>query len=663
MQKDTLEKIKQLAKENSIKPISDEEIEQIISETESNLGREITGYGKTDKPHQQFYSEEALNREYICHERIGARVLKEAKKRRNKIAYIIGEKNITYGELEENILLVAYKLKELGIKKGDFITMATLSTPEAIYIFFAASLIGAITRPIDPISSPNVIKGNLITTNSKMLITNDFNFMKLKDISNETNVETIVALPIDDAFPKKATPISIIFKTISRLSRNAISISKKSWIRWSDFINDKPNDKLSLESLEEPYEEDAIVSILSTSGSTGEPRGVCLTDSNFILSVEKQMYSGFNVSSNESMYNPMPTCSSYFWQDILLAIMYGVPTNLEPLFNAKTSAEAIMNANCSIILAGPIIIEKLAEYIDKSKGKKLNEKKAKHVVSGGDLLTPEVERKGNKALEKINPILKVENALGTSETTGPAFNPNGIIANPRAYSIGSVGLVLPGDEYGIFAFDGENNTRNIFADGYNEGLLYYEVGEICFSAQNKNVFKEYFKNAEATAATIITHTDGTTWYHTGDLGYMDPAGFQYCSGRKSGLIVRDGHKIWAAKIERIVNQIDEIDECAVAGVNDPREHEIPILFVVYKKGISSEAKNVTLNNIKRRIGEELDSMHIPPYIWEVSYIPKNIMMKTKIKELKEMHEDMLKVQSKENVSTIRKLLKRIERKG
>lgn len=660
MQKDILEQIKQFAKENSVKPISDEEIERLVSETEKNLGRELTGYGKTDKPHQQFYSDEAIHRDYVCNERVGSRAIKECKKRRNRVAYVIGEKQITYGELEENIISVAYKLKEIGIKKGDFITMAALSTPEAIYVFFAASLIGAITRPIDPISSPNSIKANILTTNSKVLITNDINFLKLKDISEGTNLESIIALPIEDAFSSKLTPEGIIFKTISKLSKKAISLSKNKWIKWSDFINNIPQHELNIESIEEPYEAESIVSVLSTSGSTGEPRGVCLTDENFILSVEKQMYSGFDVNDNETMYNPMPTCSSYFWQDILLAIMYGVPTTLEPLFNAKRSAKAIMNADCSIVLTGPIIIEQLTEYIEKSKEKETMHRQAKHIVSGGDLLSLTTETKGNRALLKINPKLKVENALGTSETTGPAFNPNGIIADSRAYSLGSVGLILPGDEYGIFSYDGEDGTRNIHEPDYDIGLKYYEVGEICFSAQNKNVFKEYFKDQSETAATLVRHNDGTIWYHTGDLGYMDPAGFQYCSGRKSGLIVRDGHKIWSPKIERIVSSFQEVEDCAVIGVEDTREKEVPVLFIKYKENISEDDKKNIKTSINKKIEEELDYMHIPLYIWEVKKIPRNIMLKKKIAELKELHTTLVEQESNQPKKfEIKRMIKKI----
>ena len=662
MQKEILSQIKALAKENSVKELSDFEIEQLVKKTEEALGYELSGYGKKDKPHQQFYSQEAINKKYVCNERIGMRAVREAKIRRESISFIIGEKKITYGELEENIIASAYKLKELGIQKGDFITMTALSTPEAIYLFFAASLIGAITRPIDPISSINTIKANISITNSKMLITNDINFLKLKNITKNTELKTILALPLDDAIPKKITPKATILKAISNLSKKAIDRTDNNWLNWHNFmLCDKNN--LDLNKVSEPYEDDSVVSILSTSGSTGEPRGVCLTDANFILSVEKQMESGFNVNQYESMYNPMPTCSSYFWQDTLLAIMYGVPTTLEPLFNAKESAKLIMNSDCSIILAGPIIIERLSEYIEQADKKELKGKKAKHVVSGGDILLSAVEKRGNSALQKINPTLKVENALGLSETTGPAFNPNGIIANPDAYSEGSVGLVLPGDEYGIFAYDSENDIRNIYDENYNAGLKYYEIGEICFSQENKNVFKEYFKNPEATAATLIRHSDGTIWYHTGDLGYMDPAGFQYCSGRKSGLIVRDGHKIWSSKIEKVVNQFAEIEDCAVIGIEDIKEREVPVLFITYNEDIPEAMKDTITLNIKKKIETELDFMHIPLYIWEVKSIPRNIMLKKKIKDLKDLHIKLLEQEAtKEKSFGIKKILKRIIRK-
>lgn len=639
MKKEMLEKIQKAAKVISVQELSPEEIEKMISDTEAALGRELTGYGKEDKPYEQFYSRETLQKEYINTERISARVIKECKKNTSKTAYKVGNHTITYTQLAEKIEKYANKLKKIGIKKGDIITMCALSTPEVIYTFFAANAIGAIVRPIDPISSEETVKKEIIKTGSKLFVTCDFNYFKYKKLQQITQLENVLALPTDYTIEDFSSKEAKMIKILSQLSRKIINLkSKKSkWIT-KDKFEEMSSLNIGIENLLEPYEDNMTAAIFSTSGSTGEPRGVCITDSNLIITVEKQMNSNFRVSNQESMYNPMPSCSSYFWQDILLAIMFGAPTELEPFFSSQKAPKKILESDSSIILLGPIIVEEIIKYIKNNPNLEFNQRK-KHIVSGGDLLTLELEEEANKLLQCYDESLKIENVLGASETTGPAFNPNGMINNEKAYRTGSCGLILPGDEYAIFSYDSDSQTRNIFAPDFNKGLPYYHVGEICFSTKNKNIFKEYFKNQDATAAVKITHTDGTEWYHTGDLGYMDPSGFQYCSGRKNGLIVRSGHKIWTAKIKTIISDFPEIKEYEIIGVPDLTEKEVPALFIVFNHKINSSQKEKIKIAINKRIENELDKMHIPQYVYELDSLPRNTMLKVKKGDLQIIHQE------------------------
>ena len=100
--------------------------------------------------------------------------------------------------------------------------------------------------------------------------------------------------------------------------------------------------------------------------------------------------------------------------------------------------------------------------------------------------------------------------------------------------MGTAGFNRPRKPSDRFCIE-ENNERNIQDENYNRGVMYYEAGEICYNANNPNVFRGYYNNKKSTEETIITHSDGTKWYHTGDLGYMDPAGHSFCLGRKYGL--------------------------------------------------------------------------------------------------------------------------------
>ena len=267
----------------------------------------------------------------------------------------------------------------------------------------------------------------------------------------------------------------------------------------------------------------------------------------------------------------------------------------------------------------------------------LKESNLKHVISGGDILDFPLEQAVNERLQRINSSLRVENALGLSETIAQAFNPNGLLKDQDAYSEGSVGIILPGDEYGVFQFDKENNIRNINNSEYNQGLAYYEIGEICFKASNPNIFQKYYNNEIATNACFITHTDGTVWFHTGDLGYMDPAGFQYCTGRKSGLIVRSGHKVWAPKIERIFKNNKKIKEVKVIGVPDEQEKEVPVIFIVFNEDVQNIEKDRIIKHLTEKILRELDKLHIPKFVWEIEQIPRNAMKKARISELENIH--------------------------
>ena len=185
---------------------------------------------------------------------------------------------------------------------------------------------------------------------------------------------------------------------------------------------------------------------------------------------------------------------------------------------------------------------------------------------------------------------------------------------------------------------------------------------ITFKTTTKEQNSYYNEQIEATKLAKITHNDGTIWYHTGDLGYMDPAGHIFCSGRKTGMIVRSGHKIWTSKINSTVRSIEKVKDCETIGVSDIQEQEVPILFIVFKKDVSEVEKAKIINEIKISLQKEYDSLHIPKYIKEMEEIPRNLLLKAKLKELKALaEEEKEKSKSKKKDNILKMILKRIER--
>lgn len=650
MKQEIFELIKQYQKQNSNIKLTEEELLQEVLSTENNLKKELTGYPTIDEPYQQFYSEYAMNRTYPKIKIIDY-VVEAAHKYPNKVAYEYYNQKITYQELLDNILKTAYILaKNFNIQENDFVVFSMPSTPETIYLFFALNLIGAISRPIDPIASPNVIKANMLETNAKLLVTLDLNYKKYQKIIDELDDTKVLLLSLADSLPlgilplgKKQENIENTFINMANLTNKVLFSREKgktpNCLKWKDLQKTINNNDYSAIIDDFKYRKNSIVSVLSTSGSTGEPKGVCLTNENFVASIEKQVDADFDLKETWKIFNPMPTCSSYFWDDILLAIRYGMTTKLCPLFNAEKAPKLIINASCEINLAGPLIFEKWNEYL--STRPNINLAHQKVFISGGDILFKELEQKTNNTQKQHNSPAIIANAIGTSEQVGPSNSPNGILKNKNAYQEGSVGVILPGNSMGIFAYDEENDCRNINTPNYDMGLMYYQIGEICYKKENENIFLEYYKNKKATDEVFLTHQDGTIWYHTGDLGYLDIDGRTFCSGRKNGLIISDGHKVWAPKIENIVKQIKGVLDCAVIGVADLSKNEVPVLFINYDNNISDLEKDQLKNIINNTILTNLDEYHLPTAYIELTEIPRNLMLKAKTGELNNLYNQYL----------------------
>ncbi len=643
------------AAKNSLDEVSEEEVGELVSSTEDKLGVELTGYATIDKPYNQFYSEEVLHKDFPK-EKIATAVLKRAQGIREKTAYIC-ERKFTYGQLYDNTLKYAKILRDkYHVGSGDRIVMDVLSTPDAICAFLAANLVGAKVRPIDPIYSVDQIEHILTEYEPKMIICNALHYGNMKKAIGSREIP-VSYTKLKGYLPFIPKAKKQVINTIERLNEFKMKKSgDASWSNYCDEIESVKDKSVTLDDFSAEFTPNEVATIFSTSGTTGEAKGVEVTNENFLSNVYKEYYSDFDLSPGDSLFNPMPTCSSFFWYVISLAAFLGLPTSLSPLFDAKQSPKQISEDKSTWVLLGPIIIEQLCNYIEsvekndsvffdflckiedilfgKNKLSSVAEIKSKrHYVSGGDLLTLDLERRAKSHGLVIN------NNLGTSENTGPSTNPNGGRRNNIAYYEGCVGVSLPGNDMAIFSYDEENGIPDITAENYEQGMRYYEIGEICFNAKNANVFAGYYNNPRATSEVKLKHQDGSIWYHSGDLGYMDPAGHVFCCGRKSGLIVRDGHKVWAPKIEMVGKKIPGISDCVVIGVPDDKDKEVPVCFVVFDEDVNPQQKNSIINSFYSQVLVDLDSKHVPYYCKELDEIPRNLMTKAKIGELKRIYDE------------------------
>ena len=482
---------------------------------------------------------------------------------------------ITYEELLKNIDKITRSLISLGVKKGNIVTLAMANTPEMVYLFYALNRIGAISNVIDPRYSADEMKREINKVNSKYFITLVDCYDTSRRIIEETNVEKTVYLTALESMPLPIKVVNKLKNKIKRIDNNSIS--------WNDFIKngkkiDKDNDNI--------YENDMPVTIVHTGGTTGEPKGVVLTNENFVAMANMHMHGGLDYEKDDKFLNILPPFIAYcLCNGINMPLTLGLEVTIIPQWDVPDFPMILDKYKPNHVLAGPI----LWDYVTKSDIRDLSYLKTP--VSGGDALNEELEKRINDFFKKKNCKSKVAQGYGMTEVSSAA-----VFSKQEANKIGSVGI--PFIKNNVSIFDPETLLEK------NIG----EEGEIWISSPT--IMKEYYNNNIATEELKITTIDGNNWIRTGDIGKIDLDGNLYIVGRMKRMIVRNGNKIFPANTENIVLKLNEIDNCAIVGIDDDIERKVPVIHIVLKKEIV-ESKEEIVEKIKKIISDNLPEFNIP----------------------------------------------------
>ncbi len=278
--------------------------------------------------------------------------------------------------------------------------------------------------------------------------------------------------------------------------------------------------------------------LMYTSGTTGRPKGVMLSQSNLAANA-KAICAEHELASSDRVLAVLPLFHiNAFAVTMLAPLAVGASLVMPPRFSASAFWDLAVAFECTWINVVPTMISFLLEGPAPEPGKLA---RIRFCRSASAALAPEHHR----AFERRFGIGIIE-TMGLTETVAPVFsNP----LDPRARRIGSVGRAS-GCEARIA--DPEGQT---LADG--------ETGELL--VRGPQVMQGYYKNDEATRATF--HPDG--WLRTGDLGHRDADGFFFVTGRIKELIIKGGENIAPREIDEALIGHPAILEAAAVGIPDP----------------------------------------------------------------------------------------------
>jgi long-chain acyl-CoA synthetase len=535
----------------------------------------------------------------------------------DNIAFDFMGKSTSYRRLIEETERCARALKTIGVRENDRVMIAMPNCPQAIYMFYAVNLVGAVANMIHPLSAEKEIEFYLNESESVTAITLDQFYDKFERIRENTKVVNIIIASVKDALsrPVRAGYMLTEGRKIQRIPEDAPVI------RWKDFLN---LSKACFYTFRVDRKADDPAVILYSGGTTGTTKGIVLTNKNFNALGQQVVAANPMFRVGDKMLAAMPLFHGFgLGVCIHTMLSQGGRCILIPRFTAKSYARQIVKYRCNFIAGVPTLYEALLRLPDMD-GADLS--CLKGVFSGGDSLSVELKKKFDKFLYDHKAVIQVREGYGTTETvTACCLTP------PHMFKEGSIGLPFP------------DTFIKIVEPSTERELPYGEEGEILLAGPT--VMKEYIKHPEETARTLRRHSDGLTWVYMGDLGTMDSEGFIFFRGRAKRMIISSGYNIYPGQVENVLDSHELVQMSCVIGVPDPYRMQKVKAFVTLKPGVSADdkTKQILMDYCRKHIAK-----YAMPYDIEFKDdMPKTLVGKVAYRILEE--EELAKIKADQAV--------------
>ncbi len=534
-------------------------------------------------------------------------ILEQAKKHSNEKAYNYFGKKCNYKTFNEQIINAAKGLRMIGVKKDDKVTICMANTPDAIIMFYAVNMVGAIANMVHPLASEEETRLYLTKSGSKYVHCLDLVYKKFSNLDKDLNLKKIIISKISSKMPPH---LNILYK----ITKSPPSIP----------YSDKVISFKNLNNLGEEYplspkvnvraKDDAV--IIYSGGTTGDPKGVVLTNMN-INAMALQCYKmAYPINQGDSALATLPIFHS-FGLGVLIHTLFihGISIVLVPGFNAKDFGKLIQKYKPQMIVGVPTMFEALINSKIKSK----KSMKSLHtIICGGDLLNSTLRDKVDIYLKAHGCEAKIRMGYGLSETSGACS------LTPRNYfKEGGIGIPFP------------DTLIKICKIGTREELEIEEVGEICVSGPS--VMSRYLNDIKETNKVLKRHKDGRIWLHTGDIGYLNNQGMLFFKSRLKRMIVSNGYNIYPQYLEKIIMEHPAIETCTIIGLPHSYRQAVPKAYIVLKENF--EDTDIIRKEIEKFCEKRINNYELPHEYEYVKSLPTTLLGKVAFTKLGETNNE------------------------
>lgn len=484
--------------------------------------------------------------------------LEKAKKYPQKTAIWCDGETMSYQELATLVNKWSNLLKSNGVGFGEHIGVLLPNNIEFVALMLVASNLGAAIVPLNPTLPANAIECAFKSSDVKHII----------GISGALETLTRANLPLANGL----------------------------WMSMDEEVNRaKSFEELIKDSPETPVDNSTVTGkeafiLTLTSGSTGEPKPIVLSQKNKIdrANAACELYS---VTGEDRILAATPLYHSLAERLVLMPLLIGATSILMPRFSPSMWLKCVKEQEVTFTIAVSSQLSQVAEFLTSPFLPEISSLRC--IVSSSALLENHIKA---ELLAKLK--CDFHECYGASEV---AIVTNLNIMDSKT-KMKSVGKAIPNVDVKILKDDGTFAAVD-------------EAGEIV--CKTPMLFEGYYKLPELTKKAMFGE-----YFCTGDLGKLDEDGFLTFLDRKKDLIITGGINVYPKDVEKVISELPFIEECAAISLPDDRLGEVVAVALVAKEG-----QEIDLRTVKFHCAKYLADFQMPAKYFIIEKLPRNNMGK------------------------------------
>jgi len=468
-------------------------------------------------------------------------------------ALVQGTRRTSYGELAHAAMQFAALLTTHGTSAGQRVAIVLPNCIEAVVAWYGAWLAGAIVVPLNVQARARDIGPWLRHADAQVLVHETGN------LEIHAAVATLPSAPLRIGVGDDASADALAWDSIDMFPAHTGAGAAR----------------------------DATAAVLYTSGTTGAPKGVTLTQANFAANTDAITHY-LELSRDDSIAAILPFYYSYgasvLHSHLAVGARLVIETNLVfPQVIVETMARERVSGFAGVPSTYAMLLDRvvLADHDLSS---------LRYLTQAGGAMSTALTRRVRDAFPRTRLFVMYGQTEATARLTW--LPPERLDDKP-----GSVGLAVA-------------DTRIEVRNESGEALPPGNSGEIW--AHGPGVMAGYWCDPPATASVLH---DG--WLRTGDMGHVDADGFLHLAGRRSDMIKTGAHRVHPLDVEEAIAELDGVAEVAVAGIDDATLGQSIKAFVVRANGAE-----LGVDQIKAHCRAHLAGYKIPRQVAFVASLPK-----------------------------------------